>query len=80
MEFLIALACIAIILRYIGELLAVAFFVVIIGLALGAIAAVIVAGVWLYENPGDAMEVLVFVTILGVVVTGFVLFEKWTSR
>ena len=41
MEFLIALACIAIILRYIGELLAAAFFVVIIGLALGAVGLVI---------------------------------------
>ena len=41
MEFLIALACIAIILRYIGELLAAAFILTIIGLGLGAVGLVI---------------------------------------
>ena len=80
MEFLIALACIAIIARFFGELMAVAFFVVIIGLALGAIAAVIGAIIWLFANPADAVEVLVFTAIVGGLITLFVLFEKWVGR
>ena len=50
MEFLIALACIAIIARYFFELLALAFFAVVIGLGLGAVALVIWGLVWLGSN------------------------------
>lgn len=50
MEFLIALACIAIIARFFGELLALAFVLTIIGLGLGAVALVIWGLVWLGTN------------------------------